>query len=267
MGRWFALIGSLEPILEVRGVSKYFGSLKALDGVDLAIPRDKVTLLIGPNGSGKTTLINVITGVLRPDSGRIVFEGIDITDMGAHERFRLGIVRTFQIPRLFQNLSILENTVVGRHGNPGESLVRGLIKSLWYGFERRSHEDALDHLDRLNLRGQLGSIGDRRPRELSGGQMKLLEISRALMPYKPKLIIMDEPVAGVNPTLAHEILSFVKKVSVSEGVTFLIVEHRLDIAVEYADYAYAMHLGRVIAHGDPRSVLEDPRVIESYLGG
>ncbi|MFZ8794528.1 MAG: ATP-binding cassette domain-containing protein, partial [Acidilobaceae archaeon] len=101
-------MGPLEPILEVKGVSKYFGSLKALDGVDLAVPRGKVTLLIGPNGSGKTTLINVITGVLRPDSGRIFFEGIDITDMGAHERFRLGIVRTFQVPRLFQNLSILE---------------------------------------------------------------------------------------------------------------------------------------------------------------
>ncbi len=209
----------------------------------------------------------MITGVLKPDGGRILFEGMDITDMEAHERFRLGIVRTFQIPRLFQNLSILENTVVGRYGNPGESLIRGLIKSLWYGFERESHEIALDHLDRLKLKSQLGNVDVRKPRELSGGQMKLLEISRALMPLKPKLIIMDEPIAGVNPTLAHEIFSFIRSVSVNEGVTFLIVEHRLDIAVEYADYAYAMHMGRVIAHGDPRSVLEDPRVIESYLGG
>jgi branched-chain amino acid transport system ATP-binding protein len=256
-----------EPILEVRGVSKYFGNLKALDGVDLSIPRGKVTLLIGPNGSGKTTLINVITGVLRPDSGRVVFEGVDITDLEAHERFRLGIVRTFQIPRLFQNLSVLENTVVGRYGNPGEGVVRGLLRSLWYGFERTSHEDALGHLDYLRLKEQLVDIGERRPRELSGGQMKLLEISRALMPSKPKLIIMDEPIAGVNPVLAHEIFSFIRRVCARDGITFLVVEHRLDIAVEYADYAYAMHLGKVIAGGDPGSVLEDPRVIESYLGG
>ncbi len=257
------MVGGLEPILEVIGVSKYFGSLKALDGVSLSIPRGKVTLLIGPNGSGKTTLINVITGILEPDGGRILFEGVDITKLKAHERFRLGIVRTFQIPRLFQNLSVVENAVVGRYGNPGEGVVSALFKTLWRGFERSAFKDAASYLDYLALH----HLSDRRPRELSGGQMKLLELARALMPSKPKLVLMDEPIAGVNPALAHEILSFIKKLSVEHGITFLVVEHRLDIAVDYADYAYAMHLGRVIAHGDPRSVLEDPRVIESYLGG
>jgi amino acid/amide ABC transporter ATP-binding protein 1, HAAT family (TC 3.A.1.4.-) len=196
-----------------------------------------------------------------------VFEGVDITGLEAHERFRLGIVRTFQIPRLFQNLSVLENTIVGRYGNPGEGAVKGLLRSLWYGFERTSHEDALGHLDRLRLKEQLKDVDRRMPKELSGGQMKLLEISRALMPSKPKLVIMDEPIAGVNPVLAHEIFSAIRSVCERDGITFLVVEHRLDIAVDYADYAYAMHLGRVIASGDPHSVLEDPRVVESYLGG
>lgn len=258
-----SFIEGLDVILEVRGVSKYFGSLKALDDVSLGVPRGKITLLIGPNGSGKTTLVNVITGVLSPDSGRIIFEGVDITRLGAHERFRLGIARTFQIPRLFQNLSVLENTVIGRYGNPGEGMLYGILKRVWHGFERSSHEDAFDKLDYLKLR----ELSDRRPRELSGGQMKLLELSRVLMPLKPKLVVMDEPIAGVNPALAHEIFSLIRGISREYGITFLIVEHRLDIAVEYADYAYAMHLGRVISHGDPRSVLEDPRVIESYLGG
>lgn len=205
----------------------------------------------------------MITGVLKPDSGKILFEGMDITELRAHERFRLGIARTFQIPRLFQNLSVLENTVVGRYGNPGEGLLYGLLKRVWSGFEKRAYEDAFRNLDHLRLR----DLSDRKPRELSGGQMKLLEMSRVLMPFKPKLVVMDEPIAGVNPALAHEIFSLIRGMSREYGITFLIVEHRLDIAVEYADYAYAMHLGKVISQGEPRSVLEDPRVIESYLGG
>ncbi len=243
-------------------VSKYFGKLKALDEVSLAVPRGKVTLLIGPNGSGKTTLINVISGVLSPDGGSIIFEGEDITRLSPHERFKRGIVRSFQIPRLFQNLSVMENTIVGRDGNPGESVVRGLFKSLWVEFEKKAFSDTFGKLEFTGLK----RLSERKPGELSGGQMKLLELSRTLMPLNPKLVLIDEPIAGVNPALAHEILASIKKVSAELNVTFLIVEHRLDIAVEYADYAYAMHLGRVIAAGEPRKVLEDPKVIESYLG-
>lgn len=255
-------IGALEPILRVERVSKLFGSLRALDEVSLSVPRGLVTLLIGPNGSGKSTLVNVISGTLKADSGKIYFEGTDITDLPPHERFRRGIVRSYQVPRLFQGLSVLENSLIGREGNPGEGMISGLLKSLWFNYELKSTEEAVEKLDLVRL----SHLIERRPTELSGGQMKLLEMARSTMVTKPKLVLLDEPTAGVNPSLAHEILSFVKGLSREQGITFLIVEHRLDIALKYVDYAYAMHLGRVIAEGKPEEVLSDKRVIQSYLG-
>lgn len=255
-------VGALEPILRVERISKHFGSLRALDEVSLSVPRGSITLLIGPNGSGKSTLVNVISGTLRADGGKIYFEGADITDLPPHERFRLGIVRSYQVPRLFQGLSVLENSLIGRDGNPGEGIFSSLLKSIWMGFEQKATEDAVEKLDLVRLI----HMAERRPTELSGGQMKLLEMARSTMAPRPKLVLLDEPTAGVNPTLAHQILDFVRALSKDHGITFLIVEHRLDIALKYVDYAYAMHLGKVIAEGKPEEVLNDKRVIQSYLG-
>ena len=253
----------MEYILEAEGLVKKFGELRALDGVDIRVPRGMVTLLIGPNGSGKTTFINVVSGVYKPDAGRVIFDGEDITELPPHERFRRGLVRSFQIPRLFAGLTVLENTAFARHGNPGEGIVSGVFRRLWEGFERETIRRAV----RLISFTKLKHLWDRRPGELSGGQMKLLEVSRAMMPDNPKLILMDEPTSGVFPALAHEIFRYIRRLKDEYGLTFLIVEHRLDIAVEYADYAYAMAWGKVVAEGKPREVLEHPKVIESYLGG
>ncbi len=258
----------MDAILRVEGVVKAFGELRALDGVTLSVPRGKITLLIGPNGSGKSTLMNVISGVYKPDAGRVYFspEGdreIDITGLPPHERFRLGIVRSFQIPQLFQGLLVLENTAFARYGNPGEGVFSGLFRGRWRGFEEETLRRSVRALTLTRIR----HLWDKRPTELSGGQMKLLEIARSMLPDNAKLILMDEPTAGVNPTLAHELFQFIRRLSEERCITFLIVEHRLDIAVGYADFAYAMALGRVISWGTPEEVLNDPKVIESYLGG
>ncbi|MCX8196139.1 MAG: ABC transporter ATP-binding protein [Acidilobaceae archaeon] len=251
-----------NPILRVRGVSKYFGKLKALDNVDLDVPRGAVTLLIGPNGSGKTTLVNVISGVLQPDGGRVEFEGRDITGLPPHERFKLGIVRSYQIPRLFPSLSVLENVLIGRDGNPGEGMVSGIFRGLWEGHELKATEDALAKLKFLGLL----EVAEKKTSELSGGQLKLLEMARSTMSLRPKLILLDEPIAGVLPSLAHEILALVRKMSIELGITFLVVEHRLDIAAQYADYAYALHLGSIVAKGTPQEVMTNPKLVEIYIG-
>ncbi|MEM1873476.1 MAG: ABC transporter ATP-binding protein [Acidilobaceae archaeon] len=246
----------------MENVWKKFGALVALKGVSIRVPRGKMTLLIGPNGSGKTTLLNIISGLIEPDSGRVVFEKTDITRMPLHERHKLGLVRGFQIPRLMQNLLVDENIAIGRSGNPGESLSRAPIESLWLSFESRTMSDVESATDKLSL----SRVRGRRPGELSGGQMKLLDLARIMVAENAKLVLLDEPTAGVNPVLAREIFRTLKSLSQERGLTFLIVEHRLDIAAEHADYAYALHLGEVISEGSPREVLEDPKVVASYLG-
>jgi len=173
----------------------------------------------------------------------------------------MGISRTFQIPSLFTHLTVLENLLVAQKGNPGESFLKSLVKRSWVEYERRTIEKASRVLDLLGLRG-LWNVPSS---YLSGGQMKLVEIGRALM-SDAKLLLLDEPVSGVNPTLAHEIFSRILKLRDELGLSFLIVEHRLDIALRYVDEIFAMALGRLIASGLPDEVLNDKRVIEAYLG-
>ena len=250
-----------EFILSVHELKKSFGSLHALDGISFDLSSGQVSILIGPNGSGKTTLINVITGLYKPDSGIVNFLGRNITGLPPHKLYNMGISRTFQIPSLFTHLTVLENLLVAQKGNPGESFLKSPVKRCWDEYERRTIEKASRVLDLLGLRG-LWNVPSS---YLSGGQMKLVEIGRALM-SDAKLLLLDEPVSGVNPTLAHEIFSRILKLRDELGLSFLIVEHRLDIALRYVDEIFAMALGRLIASGLPDEVLNDKRVIEAYLG-
>lgn len=247
------------PILQVFNVSKFFGAFKVLDDVSLSLEDHKLYLIIGPNGSGKSTLINVITGIYKPDNGRVVFTGNDITGLEPHRIYRLGIMRTFQTPQIFPNLTVIDNVIMGKYPIKSERLLKSLFRSLWVKEEEKLAEEAMEYLKRVKL----NNLWDRKAKELSGGQLKLLEIARALM-SKPKLLIMDEPLAGVNPQLAKELLETLK--SLKEKMTLLIVEHRLDIIAEYADYVYAMALGKVISEGRPEEVLNNPNVVEYYLG-
>ncbi|AAK42946.1 ABC transporter, ATP binding protein (branched chain amino acid) [Saccharolobus solfataricus P2] len=246
-------------LLKLDSVSKYFGGIKALDSVTLEIENSKFTLLIGPNGSGKSTLINVVTGIYKPDSGSIFLEDRNITGKKPHELYKLGIVRTFQNPQIFPNLSVLDNVILGISPIKGESILRSLFKPIWLREEEELAEKAYNILKIVKL----DRLWDRPARELSGGQLKLLEIARSLM-TRPRLLVMDEPLAGVNPQLAKEILNILTDLKRDIGI--FVVEHRLDIVANYADYVYAMFMGKVIAKGSVNDVLNNPTVVDAYLG-
>lgn len=246
-------------LLKLDSVSKYFGGINALDSVTLEIENSKFTLLIGPNGSGKSTLINVVTGIYKPDSGSIFLEDRNITGKKPHELYKLGIVRTFQNPQIFPNLSVLDNVILGISPIKGESILRSLFKPIWLREEEELAEKAYNILKIVKL----DRLWDRPARELSGGQLKLLEIARSLM-TRPRLLVMDEPLAGVNPQLAKEILNILTDLKRDIGI--FVVEHRLDIVANYADYVYAMFMGKVIAKGSVNDVLNNPTVVDAYLG-
>ena len=248
-------------LLSVRGIKKHFGGVIVLDGVDMDLERGKVYQLIGSNGSGKTTLVDIISGRIHSDEGNVILDGNDITQSGQLETYRAGLVRTFQIPRPFRKLATIENMSVSATGNPGETFVKASIYRLWRKRERQVYEKASSITKWIGL----GSRANEESQNLSGGQQKLLETGRVMM-MDPKIVLLDEPIAGVNPSLAHHIFKKIREVAEKQNVTFLIIEHRLDISLEYSDHVFALDGGRIIAQGDSDEILKHPAVIESYLG-
>jgi len=249
-------------ILSIQGVKKHFGGLTVLDGIDIELEAGKIYQLIGPNGCGKTTLINVVSGLLKPDEGKITFNGNNITQKGLFETYKIGLVRTWQIPQPFVNLTTMENILISSSGNSGESFLLAPLKSKWKADEKKITDNALEIMKMVSLVEQKDTLSQ----NLSGGQQKLLELGRAMM-SGAKMILMDEPIAGVNPTLAHEIFNKISNICKEQKITFLIVEHRLDIALQYAEHVFAMDRGKIIVEGNPDEVIKHPKVIESYLGG
>ena len=247
--------------LQVKELSKSFGKLQAVDRISFNLEAKKITILIGPNGSGKTTLVNLISGFYKPDGGDVFYKSKRITGWAPHKVYRAGIARTFQVPALFSKLNVLENVLVAEKQNPGDGFLRAPLERLWRAPEEASTERAVRILELLGL----SKAWEKRANALSGGQMKLLEIGRALM-SGADLLLLDEPISGVNPTLAHEIFNTLVRLREELGVTFLVIEHRLDIALGYVDKVIAMAYGKLIASGSPDSVISDPRVIEAYIG-
>ncbi|MEM2597765.1 MAG: ABC transporter ATP-binding protein [Thermofilum sp.] len=247
------------PLLEALQVSKSFGGFRVLENVSTSVSRGRLTLLAGPNGSGKTTLLNILSGVLSPDGGRVLFKGIDVTELPPHERFRLGLARSFQTPLPFRSLSVLENLLVPLRFYEEEKPLNMLLSRSWIREEEEALERAWKILDLVGL----GEVWDKPAGKLSGGQMKLLELARALM-GEPDVLLLDEPLAGVNPSLARRIMSSLRRLA-GEGLGVLFVEHRLDIALSYADYVYVLHRGVVIAEGSPQEVVGSPCVLSAYL--
>ena len=248
-------------ILSISGITKNFGGLTVLDGIDMEIEQGKLYQLIGPNGSGKTTLINVVSGLLKPDDGKIIFDGTDITQKGLFDTYKTGLVRTWQIPQPFNTLTTMENFLISSSGNAGESFLIAPLKSKWKNDEKRITDKAMKIMEIVSLVEKKDTISQ----NLSGGQQKLLELGRAMM-SDASMILMDEPIAGVNPTLAHEIFEKISSLCKKQKITFLIVEHRLDIALQYADHVFAMNRGKIIAQGSSDEVIKHPKVMESYLG-
>jgi branched-chain amino acid transport system ATP-binding protein len=248
-------------LLEVAGLSRTFYGVRAIDGVDLRVTAGTITGLIGPNGAGKTTLFNCVSGVIPPERGRVVFNDRDITGWRPDRITRQGLVRTFQIARGFPRLSVLENLMLYGADQPGETLWRAVARGP--AVTRREHalrERAWAVADRLNL----ARVANDRADQLSGGQKKLLELGRALM-TDPALILLDEPIAGVNPTLAAEIGAHLEALR-RDGLTLLIIEHHLDVIARLCDPVIVMAEGRHLAEGSFAEIAADERVQEAYMG-
>jgi branched-chain amino acid transport system ATP-binding protein len=250
------------PALAVRGLTKRFGGFVALDGVSLDVPEGSITGLIGPNGAGKSTLFATVAGFLAPEAGTVRLRGADVTGLPPWRLHRLGLARTFQIPRLFARMTVRENLMVAAPGQAGERLPLP-----WLARARIAREEAAlrDRADAVLARLNLAAHAEAPATALSGGQKKLVELGRALM-SGARIILLDEPAAGVNRTLLREIAATIAALNREDGITFLVIEHDLDLVAELCDPVHAMAEGRVIASGTMAEVRNDPAVAEAYLG-
>jgi neutral amino acid transport system ATP-binding protein len=249
-----------DPILVAESVTRMFGGLTAVDVEHLEVQRGAITALIGPNGAGKTTFFNVLTGFDQPDTGDWSFNGRKLNGVSAFKIARMGMVRTFQLTKVLSKLTVLENMRLGATGQRGERFFSSWLAPLWRSQESANTERARNLLQQFNLDAKEDDFAG----SLSGGQRKLLEMARALM-VEPELVMLDEPMAGVNPALKQSLLQHVKSLR-EEGMTVLFVEHDMDMVRDISDWVVVMAQGRVIAEGPPDAIMADPRVIDAYLG-
>ncbi|HUR08131.1 MAG TPA: ABC transporter ATP-binding protein [Nonomuraea sp.] len=249
-----------DPILVVDGVTRRFGGLTAVEVAHVEIQRGSITALIGPNGAGKTTFFNQLTGFDTADAGKWTFNGQSMSGVPAHRVARAGMVRTFQLTKALSRLTVLENMRLGAQHQRGENFWRALVPGAW-----RAQEDAItEQAEELLTRFKLDAKREDFAGSLSGGQRKLLEMARALM-VKPELVMLDEPMAGVNPALTQSLLGHVKDLR-DQGMTVLFVEHDMDMVRDISDWVIVMAQGAVIAEGPPDTIMSDARVIDAYLG-
>ena len=249
------------PLLELDKVRKDYGGLRAVDNVSLHVPEGAIIGLIGPNGSGKSTLINLIAATTALTGGRIRFDGDDISDFSSDQVFRRGIVRGYQEPSLYFKMTALDNALLPVQGQLGERPWYAPWRGRWQAQEARHAQVARAVLEQVRLLNHYDTLAS----DLSGGQMKLLEIARALM-GEPKLLLLDEPTAGVAPNLAYEIFQQIRRLRDEHGITFLIVEHRLEILFDFVDKVYVMHLGNLLAEGTAADIAAHETVREVYFG-
>ncbi|RLE26444.1 MAG: ABC transporter ATP-binding protein [Actinobacteria bacterium] len=249
-----------DPILVADDVIRRFGGLTAVDVKHVEIQRGVITALIGPNGAGKTTLFNLLTNFDKPDSGTRVFDGTNIDKVPAHKIAKYGMVRTFQLTKALSRMTVIDNMKLGATNQAGESMWRSVLPFLWRNQENEIEVAADELLDRFNML----HMRDEFAGTLSGGQRKLLEMARALM-VRPKMVMLDEPMAGVNPALTQSLLQHVIGLR-DQGMTVLFVEHDMDMVQEISDWVIVMAEGEIIAEGPPASIGANQAVVDAYLG-
>lgn len=250
----------VDAILIADNVTRQFGGLKAVDVQHVEIPRGKITALIGPNGAGKTTFFNLLTGFDKPDTGEWLFNGHSLAGVSSFKVARMGMVRTFQLTKSLNIMTVIENMRLGAQSQSGESLLKSLFPFFWKSQEKMITAQADDLLERFKLIDKRSDYAG----ELSGGQRKLLEMARALM-AKPKLVMLDEPMAGVNPALTQSLLEHIRDLK-NDGTTVLFVEHDMHMVRNISDWVIVMAEGKIVAEGPPAQVMKDQAVIDAYLG-
>ncbi|MEN9606288.1 MAG: hypothetical protein RL605_116 [Actinomycetota bacterium] len=250
----------VDPILVASNVTRQFGGLTAVNVEHLEIPRGQITALIGPNGAGKTTLFNLLTGFDKPNTGEWTFEGKNLAGVSSYKVARMGMIRTFQLTKALSLLTVIDNMRLGSQDQPGEGFLRSWLRPAW------RHREAVitEKADGLLKRFKLDAKREDYAAALSGGQRKLLEMARALM-SDPKLVMLDEPMAGVNPALTQSLLEHIKDLK-SNGTTVLFVEHDMHMVRHISDWVIVMAEGKVVAEGPPAEVMKNPAVIDAYLG-
>jgi len=252
-----------QPLLEVRDLVRNFGGLRAIDHCAFDVQPGTITGLIGPNGAGKTTLFNIITGFIQPDSGRVRFQGKDITNLPPYRIFQRGLARTFQIPREHHSMTVLENLMLVPLNQAGENLFNNWLRPGLVRAEEQRHRDkAMEVLEFVDLTHMAAEPAG----SMSGGQKKLLELARTLM-ADPALVLLDEPGAGVNRTLMKRLTENIETLRSERGITFFLIEHDMDLVMNLCDPVIVMSEGSHLMQGKPEEVRTDPRVLEAYLGG
>jgi branched-chain amino acid transport system ATP-binding protein len=249
-----------DPILIAEGVQRSFGGLVAVNVHHFEVQRHSITALIGPNGAGKSTFFNLLTGFDTAQEGHGVFDGRALRGLSSAQVARSGMVRTFQLTKALSRMTVIENMRLGAQNQTGENFARALVSPLWKSQEARITEQAEELLTRFKLIEKKDDFAG----SLSGGQRKLLEMARALM-AKPTMVMLDEPMAGVNPALTESLLDHIVDLR-KDGVTVLFVEHDMHMVRRISDWVVVMAEGRIIAEGKPHDVMKDPAVQDAYLG-
>ena len=249
-------------MITIKNLSKNFGGIKAVDGVDMHIERSSITGLVGPNGAGKTTLFNLIAGLYQPTSGEIILDGENVTELLSHQLFHKGLLRTFQIAQEFPTLSVLENLMMVPAGQIGESLINTWLKRKKIQAEEKvlqeKSEEVIDFLKISHLKNELAG-------NLSGGQKKLIELARTMM-IDAKVVLLDEVGAGVNRTLLRQISDAIMRLNQEKGYTFFMIEHDMDFISRLCNPVVVLAKGKILQQGTPDEIKNSNAVIDAYLG-